>query len=193
MDLRLDIFKKNNNDERKIEDLFNKYYEPLCLYGYSISPINKSIIEDCVQDAFIELWKNKKKINNPKAFLYSCLKNKIISEHRHSKVVLEYFNYKHIIDKEQQYTLSQEDKIVESEINLLIVKSLDILPDKCKEIFKLFIKGMSYKDIAEKLDISVNTVKTQRARAIKIIKEEAPDLLLLFYLFSKKHKLFSPI
>lgn len=76
-----------------------------------------------------------------------------------------------------------DEKILEEEVYAILIEQLNQLPEGCKEIFELSaIEGLKYKEIASNLNISVNTVKSQRARAIKLLKEKLknhPFLLLL--------------
>ncbi|MGC1631374.1 MAG: sigma-70 family RNA polymerase sigma factor, partial [Gelidibacter sp.] len=60
--------------------------------------------------------------------------------------------------------------------------ALDRLPLKCRKVFEMScLDGMKYKDIAQELNISLITVKSQRARAIELLKKQLknnPHLLL---------------
>lgn len=77
--------------------------------------------------------------------------------------------------------------ILEEEVYAVLIEALNSLPEKCKEVFELScLEGMKYKDIAEQLAISVNTVKSQRARAIELLKERLKNhselLFILLFL-----------
>lgn len=77
--------------------------------------------------------------------------------------------------------------ILEEELYSDLIDALNSLPEKCKEVFELScLEGMKYKDIAEQLNISINTVKSQRARAIELLKEKLKNhselLFILLFL-----------
>lgn len=78
--------------------------------------------------------------------------------------------------------------ILQEEVYAILINALDSLPEKCKEVFELScLEGMKYKDIAQQLNISINTVKSQRARAIELLKVKLINYpeLLFFLLFFK--------
>lgn len=163
------------------EDIFNEYYKPLCLFGYRLCPNKEYIVEDCVQDVLFKFWENRKTITNIRSFLFTSLRNKIISELRHINITDDYSKNNKIKETEIP---TYEDIIIEEEVKRLLIEALNSLPDQCRKIFKLLNSGASYKEIAEDLEVSVNTVKTQRARAIKLLKEKTGDLFYLLYFIS---------
>lgn len=180
MSLEEKIIISNLRKDKEVvfEHIFNEYYKPLCLFGYRLCPQKEYIVEDCVQDVLFKFWENRKNISNIKSFLYTSLRNKILSEIRHINISQSY-------SKDNKVSESSiptfEDIIIEEEVKRLLIEAVDSLPEQCRKIFNLLKNGASYKEVAEDLDISVNSVKTQRARAIKILKEKTGDLFFLFY------------
>ena len=66
-----------------------------------------------------------------------------------------------------------------------IEKALNTLPEKCRTIFILYrFEDLSYQDVAKKMNISVNTVKTQMRRAFKKLREALKEYLPVFILFT---------
>lgn len=158
----------NTTDEKLIEaiskddyisynKLFERYYGRLCQYVYSLL-MDKSDTEDVVQELFLNIWKNRERIEikeNVGGYLYGMAKHLALN-HLRSKV---YFNNL----SETQDQLSYEDNRVESEeFRIVLYGCIDHLPDRCKEVLLLHrIKGLKQKEISEKLDISVKTIKNQ--------------------------------
>ena len=158
----------NTTDERLIEairrndyvsynKLFERYYGRLCQYVYSLL-MDKSDTEDIVQELFLNIWKNRERIEikeNVGGYLYKMAKHLALN-HLRSKV---YFNNL----SETQDQLSYEDDRVESEeFRIALYSSIDHLPDRCKEVLLLHrIKGLKQKEISEKLDVSIKTIKNQ--------------------------------
>ena len=158
----------NTTDERLIEairkndyvsynKLFERYYGRLCQYVYSLL-MDKSDTEDIVQELFLNIWKNRERIEikeNVGGYLYKMAKHLALN-HLRSKV---YFNNL----SETQDQLSYEDDRVESEeIRLALYSCIDHLPGRCKEVLLLHrIKGLKQKEISEKLDVSIKTIKNQ--------------------------------
>ncbi len=168
--------------EEVFEEIFNEYFKPLCLFGYRLCPHKEYIVEDCVQDVLFKFWENRKNITSIRSFLYTSLRNKILSEIRHINIT-ETHSKSNSID--EVHTPTFEDIIIEEEVKRLLIEALDSLPEQCKKIFNLLNSGASYKEIATDLDISVNTVKTQRKRAIKLLKEKTGDLFFLLYFINE--------
>ncbi len=171
-----------NDNEVVFEEIFNEYYKPLCLFGYRLCPHKEYIVEDCVQDILFKLWENRKTITNIRSFLYTSLKNKILSEIRHINITESYSNSNKTTEIN---TPNFEEIIIEEEVKRLLIEALDSLPEQCKKIFNLLNSGASYIEIATDLDISVNTVKTQRARALRMLKEKTGDLFFLLYFINE--------
>ena len=158
----------NTTDERLIEairkndyvsynKLFERYYGRLCQYVYSLL-MDKSDTEDIVQELFLNIWKNRERIEikeNVGGYLYKMAKHLALN-HLRSKV---YFNNL----SETQDQLSYEDDRVESEeFRITLYSCIDHLPDRCKEVLLLHrIKGLKQKEISEKLDVSIKTIKNQ--------------------------------
>jgi len=159
---------RNTTDERLIEairrndyvsynKLFERYYGRLCQYVYSLL-MDKSDTEDIVQELFLNIWKNRERIEikeNVGGYLYKMAKHLALN-HLRSKV---YFNNL----SETQDQLSYEDDRVESEeFRIALYSCIDHLPGRCKEVLLLHrIKGLKQKEISEKLDVSIKTIKNQ--------------------------------
>ena len=158
----------NSTDEKLIEairkddyvsynKLFERYYGRLCQYVYSLL-MDKSDTEDIVQELFLNIWKNRERIEikeNVGGYLYKMAKHLALN-HLRSKV---YFNNL----SETQDQLSYEDDRVESvEFRIALYSCIDHLPGRCKEVLLLYrIKGLKQKEISEKLDVSIKTIKNQ--------------------------------
>jgi len=182
----------NSGDENAIKQIFDKYYESLCLYAESIIKDHQKS-EEIVEDIFIYLWINIK--NNPinssvKNYLYrsthnNCLKylNKLKSEKKH----FELSDYS-LSDPEILHPITPSypiSNLIVKELEDKAEKILNNLPKQCKEIYSLNrFENLSYSDIANKLNITVGTVKTQMSRAFqkfrKELKEFIPFILFMF-------------
>ncbi|MCA5006195.1 sigma-70 family RNA polymerase sigma factor [Sphingobacterium sp. WQ 366] len=162
--------------------LFDKYYQNLCYFAYTLLG-DKVLSEDFVQDAFCSLNDNLETLvpNEKvyKGFLYTAVKNKILNYHRRSKVELKYHKLKpfdELLDLDFDNAIIKSETI--SEINALIEK----LPNACQQIFKLYyLEGFSTKEVAAELNLSVNTIKTQKLRGIRYIQSNLnPEYFALF-------------
>lgn len=87
------------------------------------------------------------------------------------------------------YINQLEDNTIEEDFTARREKlqaAIQQLPEKCRNVFMaIALKGMSYKEIATRLNVSVNTVKTHYARALKQLRDHR-DSIVLFTLIKRK-------
>lgn len=152
--------------------------------SYSLNYTKDSFAaEEVVENVMLQLWENRlkfEKINDIKSYLYTMVKNGSINALKQQQKLVE------LDESISDEILEFDYNILEEEVYPALIVALNSLPEKCKEVFELScLQGMKYKDIAQQLAISVNTVKSQRARAIELLKEKLKDHadLLFFLLF----------
>ena len=170
----LTLFRKmQEGDWNAFNSFFESYSERLYLYALGFVG-NRAEAEDIVQDTFIYLWVNRAKISHSGsiyAYLSRSVKNSCIDRKLHEEVKQRYQREMMASGEEVSEDYESFEELYE---RLQIV--MDSLPPKCKEIFILgCVEGLSYKDVAEQLGVSVNTVKTQVKVAYKKIKSEFGD------------------
>ncbi len=161
----------NENFEDSVNKLFNDYYVDLCKKAFRIIN-NKVISEDIVQEVFFKLWMNKDKIiikTSLKAYLHRMVFNESISYLRKNKEIFSFLEDIEIEDIDE----NNAEKLMENkDIKKNIDNAINKLPPACKTIFLLSrIDELSYKQIAEKLDLSVKTVENQMGKALKILRQ----------------------
>ncbi|WBL26570.1 RNA polymerase sigma factor [Zunongwangia sp. HGR-M22] len=169
-------------DEESFTVLFNELYQPLVAYllQYTDKPADA---EDIAQSTFIKLWEKRSHINltiSIKSYLYTSAYNSYVDNFRKEKKNKSYLeDLKH---QALQSLVDEPEEEFQKKIKL-IQKTVEGLPDRCRTIFKLHKeKGRSYKEIADKLEISVKTVEAQMSIALKRIRKEfkeETDLLLI--------------
>ena len=145
--------------------------------------------ENVVQDVFLLLWEKREVLDiriSLVSYLFSLVKNRSLDYLRHKVVAEEYkqeLSFKLMSLEQLNYTFSSEE-----EIEKVIANAIDKLPERCREIFlKRRIEGMKYREIAEELNISANTVENHIAIALKKLRVELKDYLpLLLFLVSVK-------
>lgn len=172
----------NTLTEKHFQELFYKLYPRLV--GYSLSYINdEQKAEDIVENVFVKLWDDREKftdILNLKAYLYTMVRNATWK-----KVKQDSKFYR--LDQTDNFVLSDEDneKIIEEEAYGILLNALQSLPEGCKKVFELScIEELKYKDVAKKLNITVNTVKSQRARAIKLLRNKLKEQDFILFILS---------
>ena len=177
------------DDMSAFDIIYRKYSKKLYRFAYSIVKV-KPDAEGIVHEVFIKVWEKRNKIDEYLSFesyLFTITYNTTISFIR--KKVKESKYIEHL--KSIQNPSIQSNIIPEIEYKELKEKSekiIDLLPSRQKQIFKLNREeGLTYKEIAAKLNISINTVETHMERALKSIRKKLGDvsivLLILYYLF----------
>jgi len=171
--LKINFKHKNKNE---FEILFNSFYPALCSFASSLN-IKQVVSEDIVQEVFISLWENLENFDNEKSvksYLYTSVKNKCINYLEHEKVIQKHKKFEKI-ENEIPYS----NQIIEEETHRLIYNAINELPASCKNVLLFSINGLKNAEIAEELNISVNTVKTQKKIAYKQLKIKLKNIYLL--------------
>ncbi|MCK5730668.1 MAG: RNA polymerase sigma-70 factor [Draconibacterium sp.] len=184
------LFEKINiSNEKAFEKLFHKYYGHLCLFASRILQ-NDNSAEEIVQDFFVKLWEKRNKLTietSVKSYLFSSVKNLCLNHIQHKKIKLRYAQ---TILSEISNNQTEDDCFTEINLADKIEKSIQSLPTKRREIFKLSREnGLKYREIAEKLNISIKTVEKQMGLAIRTLREKLKDystIFILFIYFNKK-------
>ncbi|UZR93221.1 RNA polymerase sigma-70 factor [Chondrinema litorale] len=160
-----------NDDELVFKKLFETYYEELIRFAirHVRSP---EVAEGIVQEVFLYLWEKRKDINlksSLRSYLYAATRYQAIYFFREQNKTpkLNEISQGTEVSSGDDSQLLLEFLEVEKDLN----KAVDALPPKCKEIYQLSREeGLSYKQIAEKLHISVKTVENQLIIALKRIR-----------------------
>ncbi len=176
----------NRGTEVSEKDVFHLYYVSLCHFAWQLLRDNY-LVEDIVQYAFLVYFKQKDDISDHpiaiKNFLYSTVRNACYNTIRHEKVKVRYQTVAGLREEwEDPETL---DAMIRSEVIEQIYRVITTLPEGCQQVFRLgYLEGLANPKIAEKLGISINTVKKQKQRGFKILREQLnPELFLLLSLF----------
>lgn len=168
-------------DQNAFELLFKLYHTPLCHYA-KVYVKHIDIADDIVQDTFIRIWESRSGLDpsqSLKAYFYRCVHNNCINYLRKKQVDNRLTEeYRAEIQKryellERNFNESSYEKLAVQELELSIQKSIDSLPGQCREVFILSrYYDLSYQQIADKLSVSINTVKTQVSRALDKIRND---------------------
>ena len=156
-----------------IDTIFKTYYRPLCLYALHYLPGHLEQAEDIVQDGFLKLWKAQPQ--NPKAFLYTAVRNACIDSIRKSKTVTM-----EILPQDLDGDITDSEAQERSYREAELWTAIDHLPERCRQIFLMSKRyGMTYREIAAELNLSERTVEHQVSKALKRLKAHRQDLLFV--------------
>lgn len=173
-----------SGDEKAFEHLFKAQYPILC--GYARKYLDDTDqAEEIVQEMFFSFWQKKEKLEiniSLEAYLFRSVRNSCLNYLKHLKIREQYklANNQEIKRKEQEV----HDSVVALELQQRIEHVINQLPPERKKIFKMSrYEELKYKEIAEKLKISVKTVEAQMGKALKFLRLHLADYLSLFIIF----------
>jgi RNA polymerase sigma-70 factor (family 1) len=171
-------------NETAFKELFAREYNKLCRYALSYMH-DEHLAEDVVQETFIKFWEQKQDLitsDNARFYLITAVRNNCISALRKQNHQAQYTD--NTPEPEPELFLTDKHhREIESEQTRRIATALNQLPPKCREVFLLVkLHGMSYKQAAEALDISIKTVENQMGKAIKIFRELSPVQAVVAFL-----------
>lgn len=167
-----DLVKKvKQGNQKAFRQIYDSYHRPLHILAIRLLK-DHHMAEDAVQDIFIKLWLTKEKIDHPKSlksYLFTCLKNHVLNMIRNNKHrILAAYELK---EEHQPSTNCTEDGIQYREYQNIFSEGLNEMPDKRREIFRLKTQeDLSNAQIAQKLQISIHTVKVHYQLGSKNIK-----------------------
>lgn len=181
--LFLKVVLEDNHEAFK--KLFFEFYPALCVFaGRYIS--SSDVCEDIVQDVFFNIWKKRKSLkihSSFRNFLVTSVRNSctdyIRKQHSHNRYVEN--------QKELPTSPSPIDVYTTNELKEMLQKALDKLSPNIQLAFDMSRnKNMTYREIADEMDISQKTVESYISQALKTLREDLKDylplLLLLTYL-----------
>jgi RNA polymerase sigma-70 factor (ECF subfamily) len=157
-------------DPQAFEGLFRRYYASLFQYCQGIVTV-REVAEDIVQDVFVYLWNNRKTIEittSIKAYLYSSVRHGALNWLKRQSVEQAYEP-----EASEFVVYMQETEYSDEELSALesAKRMLNELPERCRAIFLMNrVEGKKYREIAQELNISINTVKSQLLKAYRKFK-----------------------
>lgn len=163
-------------DESALEFFFKEYTD--ILYYRALGIVHDQLVaEDIVQEVFIRFWNGRSKIDvsvSVFAYLMQSVTNACRNYLESLAVRRRYAEeFRKEFEEGEEYEYGKEElEELRSRLYLLV----DSLPGKCREIFLLAcMEGLKYREVAERLDVSVNTVKTQVKVAYQRLRSELND------------------
>jgi RNA polymerase sigma-70 factor (ECF subfamily) len=183
------------NDEELMEEikagnmlafdkLYRKYSSRLHKFSYSMLKSTEDA-ENIIQDVFLNLWLNRENVeksSSVKYYIFTTAYNSAISVIRKKLKDSTYIEYvKTLQDLMQEpVDLQIEYKELDEQLNRII----DALPQRQKEVYMLSrVEGLKYSEIAERLNISINTVENHLSRALNHIRRKLGSYSVIAVLF----------
>ena len=162
--------------------IFRQYYANLVRFTERFIP-DKSTCEDIVQEAFIRVWINRKKLEpdtSIRSYLISLVQNLALNELRHRKVKMLYEDMTH----EPILSLSPDEHMFFSELSDAYETALAKLDPEVRETLMLSRQEkLKYSEIAQRLNISVRTVESRISKVIKYLQQNLQIYKSLIFIF----------
>jgi RNA polymerase sigma-70 factor (ECF subfamily) len=178
------IVRLKDGDQTAFELLFHFYYSGLVLFSTQFTT-DRNEAEEIVQDFFVKFWQRHAQISlteSLKSYFFLSVKNSSLNFLKHKKVEEKYI--RKMTEMADRHLAYDPDLYVDSELQEKVKQAIDLLPEKCREVFVMSrLRGMRNDDIAAELNISKRTVETQISKALKVLRVELKDYVALLILF----------
>ena len=164
-------------DEEAFKILYEEFFH--ALLAIACKYVESEVAKDIVQDTFFKLWTTPHKFSattDLRFYLYRSVQNQCLNYIRNKKVEDRYRDRVEVVSEDFFY-----NTVLEEEIFIRLRQAIDELPEKYRNVINLNLEGLSDKEIAEKLDITIDAVKQQKKRGKEQLKEKLnhPFLFLL--------------
>jgi len=171
-------------DEAAFEQVFKTHFKRLHAYAFTILR-DEVEAEEIVQQVFFKLWERNENLSltgSVSSYLYRAVHNESLNYIKHQKVRSNH--QLHVAYSMKNEVEHPAKKVMAGELEKKIHTALNELPEQCRTIFQMSrFDELKYREIADKLGISVKTVENQMGKALKLLREKLVDFLIFILLF----------
>lgn len=182
MEDTLKLLREGNH--KAFEELFEKYFESLSRYAFSILR-DSDEAQDIVQKVFFKLWDQRKELEirtSVKSYLYRIVHNESLNFVHQRKNRAEINREISLYNDDSTDNVSEQ--LIASDLQKAIDNALGELPPQCRKVFEMSrIEQKSYSEIAQNLTISVNTVENHISKALRQLRIALKDYLIALLIF----------
>ena len=154
-----------------LELLFERYYEPLCNFAFLFLKTTNQT-EELVSDVFIRVWQNRERqtrVTHVKAYLYRSVKNAVISAIRKNKPDMDELSSLENISKHE---ITPESLLIREDLYKAVGSMIEAMPHQAGLVFRMHkMDGLSYKEIASTLGLSVKTIENHMGKALRFVRD----------------------
>lgn len=176
----------NQRKDSAWKAFYTDYYSALCAYACKFLKIS-TIAEDVVQETCVKIWEGKNEFRNMQEFTWYVYKSVYMNSmlylrkrNLHERL-LQNIEVDEFVMPEEAFVWTVREELIR-QLHIYIEE----LPEEARKIVKLTLEGLSGKEIAEKLNISIHTVKSQKNRSFKFLREKLSGsyyISMLYILF----------
>ena len=172
------------SDHAAFSDIFTMYYQQV--YLFCCKSLSKEDAEEIIQNVFMIVWENREKIDlqySFSAYLFSIARHQVYNTIR-NRVIQKSFVEKYL-KMTEDVEIPQEYDDSMKKMKEKMKKTIDRFPERQREIFIMSRTfKMTYKEIAEKLGISENTVDTSIRRSLDVLRTVFRQLIFIIWWLS---------
>lgn len=174
--------------EHSFESMFKTHFQGLHAYARTILQ-DEAAAEEVVQQVFVRLWEKRSSLHIDRSlpsYLYRAVYNESMNVLKHREVRRQHHIYASSLGEPEHTDTNSVDY---RELRQRLSEALNRLPEQCRTIFQLSrFEDLKYREIAERLNLSVKTVENQMGKALRIMRSELVDFLPLFLFLFISHK-----
>ena len=169
------------SNQNAFEFIFKTYYYKIYLYALNFN-LNNIEAEDVAKESFIKIWNSSRKydsIGHLKNTLYQIAKQICINQQIAKQRLLkrEEVYQSHL----QQFEDSHISKIIYSEVMAELYQAIEKLPEQARNvIIATYLEGKSNLEVAQEMNLSLQTVKNYKNRAIALLRQYVSPKTILF-------------
>jgi len=182
----LELWKRlKEGDKSALEQIYRTHAAQLLKYGRKFTR-NEQLVEDCVQDLFIEIWRNRTGLSETDAiqpYLLLSLRRKIVRQVEKSKKMVADTEY---TEADFDAEISIDHILIEQELSTeraqQLKAAMDNLSKRQKEVIYLkYITGLDYEDISEVMNLNYQSARNLVSSALRALKKQ---MLFIFWGFA---------
>ena len=174
----------NRKDLSAFKIVYQHYYKSLCFFAHGYLK-EDTLVEDVVQDVFTQVWENVPQLKDAtklQSYLYMMVRNRCLN---HKRNLGHFEKYSEQELQLEDWETDESMRLIKAEIIREIMDSLEKLPERAKEVFKLsYLTQLREPEVADRLGISVNSVKTHKKRAKDLLKKELKHIFQLILILN---------
>ena len=168
-------------DNKALKQFFESFYPSVCIFARKYVK-DMDIAQDIAQESFIEFWKRREQFIDIKAlkgFIYTVTYNKCLNQIKLSSIREDILRNQ-LLSDDFFYEMVQEE-----ETYRILYQAINGLASQSRRIILLSLKGYKVVEIADELNISVNTVKTLKKNAYKELRSKLKDHVFILFLLNQ--------
>ncbi|WP_421919905.1 RNA polymerase sigma-70 factor [Marinifilum sp.] len=151
--------------------IFDRYFASLVGFANTFL-FNTELSEDLVQEVFMRLWEKQDEYHNDialKVYLYRAVRNKCLNNIKHEQVKNKYIAESLPKLETEEFFL---DQVLSEEVSRLLYMFIAELPKQRQQIIRYSLLGLKNQEIADIMGLTVNTVKSHKLNAYKVLREK---------------------